>query len=442
MSQAIRQFLQRGPVTSREIQAHTGLSQAAVSRHLARMGGSIVSLRSGRTVQYAVTRTAFGADDRLPFAMIDAHGDTVPAGYLRPLAHGGFFLEADTGMPRVLLGVRGNGLFDDLPYFLMDLCPQGFLGRQIAQDMNTRSPGFPANPRNWTSEHIGRYLVSNGDDLPGNLTIGLQAMDRVRHRPQSAPRAEYPQLADSVMQGVVPGSSAGGEQPKFTIYSIERQSHVIVKFSPRGDSDVARRWRDVLVTEYHASRTLHHAGIPAAETALLEADGRLFLESCRFDRVGEYGRLPMVSLQSIDAEYTGIATGWPRVVRALHDRGLVSRCHCVDVQTLWLFGTLINNTDMHLGNLSFGFEGDMFNLLPVYDMCCMGFAPRTSGEAQPLDFRPALPTDLSLAPDTVTTTMDLARELWDRVARDERISGELREFLARGNPVGRMARPA
>jgi hypothetical protein len=48
-----------------------------------------------------------------------------------------------------------------------------------------------------------------------------------------------------------------------------------------------------------------------------------------------------------------------------------------DTEVLWLFGKLIYNTDMHLGNLTMGIAGNIFKLLPVYDMCSMGFAPKS-----------------------------------------------------------------
>ncbi|MFO7885191.1 MAG: hypothetical protein R6U68_10240, partial [Desulfobacteraceae bacterium] len=54
---------------------------------------------------------------------------------------------------------------------------------------------------------------------------------------------------------------------------------------------------------------------------------------------------------------------------------------------LQYFGRLINNTDMHSGNLSLSMNGDKFHLLPVYDMCSMGFAPK-SGEVLPFEFEP------------------------------------------------------
>lgn len=437
MSISIEEYLARGPATSREIQAATGLSQTAVSRQLRRMSARIITFKEGRSPQYAITRNAFGGNDRLPLYMVDAHGNNTAVAHVRPLAHGAYFVEPLTGMPNVLLGERQNGLYDGLPYFLFDLAPQGFLGRQIAEEMASQSEGFPSDPRSWTEEHIGRYLVSNGDDLPGNFKFGEQAHLRVRRKPVPITVEDYPKLAEDVMNGVIPGSSAGGEQPKFTAYCGDRSTHVIVKFSPKGDDPVARRWRDILITEFHATEALHAMECPAAETRLIENGGRLFLESQRFDRAGEYGRMSMVSLQHVDAEFAGEGTGWHRTMLKLHERGLVSWQHCYDAIVLWAFGLLINNTDMHQGNLSLRIDGDVFRILPVYDMCSMGFAPK-AGEVRPCSF---VPPDLSVHRELahlkrgLPTVIEMARDFWERVASDDRISDEFRQFLESGNPI-------
>jgi hypothetical protein len=438
MPLSIREYLQQGPATSREIQAATGLSQAAVSRQIRAMGDSVIKLQQGRSPRYVMTRNAFGGNDKLLLTMVDAHGNTVIAAHIRPLAHGGFFVSPQTGMPPVLLGEGGNGLYDDLPFFLYDLAPQGFLGRQIAEVMAAQSDDFPTDPRRWNANHIGRYLISNGDDLSGNFKIGEQALLRVRRKPAVITKEDYPALADSVMSGVIPGSSAGGEQPKFTAFCGERSAHVIVKFSPQGDSEVAHRWRDILITEYHATEVIHSQNFPAAETRLIEMGDRLFLESQRFDRTGEYGRMSMFSLQSIDAEFTGLGSSWPLVMDALYRKKMVSWAHVYDAEFLWIFGRLINNTDMHLGNLSLAIEGNVFRLLPVYDMCSMGFAPKSGGEVLPYSFTLPEPGGLNIGADALLQARAMAHDFWERVAGDERISDELKEFLEKGNPVDLM----
>ena len=437
MPLSIRDYLERGPATSREIQAATGLSQTAVSRQLRGMRDSVIKFQSGRSPGYALTRNAFGGDDRLPLFMVDAHGNNVLVANVRPLAHGGFFVEPETGMPPVLLGESGNGIYDDLPYFLSDLRPQGFLGRQIAEELASQSDEFPPDPRHWNTNHVGRYLVSNGDDLPGNFKFGQQAHLRVRRIPVVTTPEDYPALADAVMNGVIPGSSAGGEQPKFTAFCGDRSAHVIVKFSPLGDDAVARRWRDILITEYHAAEAIHSRDAPAAEVNLLEMNGRLFLESQRFDRTGKYGRMSMVSLQAVDAEFTGTGSNWPRVMDALYRQRLVSLQHVLDAAFLWSFGRLINNTDMHLGNLSLAIDGNAFRILPAYDMCSMGFAPK-SGDILPYNFTPPEQTSIDLNEDTLLEIRTMTHSFWERVAADERISNEFRDFLGHGNPIDLM----
>ena len=440
MRPTIEQILRRGPATSKEIQAATGMSQGTVSRQVRALGGRIIRQKIGRSPHYMLTRNAFGGDDRLPLYMVDPHGNNTAIGFLRPLAHGGFFLEQLPGLPPVLLGESRDGLFPSLPYFLFDLAPQGFIGRQIAVTLAQQSD-FPSDPKHWTVDHIGRYLVSNGDDLPGNLKFGAQAHLRLRRKPVSNSPKDYPRLADRALSGTLPGSSVGGEQPKFTAYCEDRGAHVIVKFSPKGDDATATRWRDVLITEFHASEAILAREFPAAETRLFDLEGRLFLESKRFDRSGEHGRLPMISLQSVDAEFTAIGHGWHRVMKSLYDDGLVSWQHLFDATVLWCVGKLIHNTDMHLGNLSLGIDGSIFRLLPVYDMCSMGFAPR-SGEVGPYDFDcPALGDldvlEAHVADEIGSIARGIARDFWRRVAADGRISSEFCSYLARGNPVDR-----
>ena len=430
----IVEFLSNGPATSKQIQSATGLNQSAVSRQLRALGGRVIKLPRSRSPIYAITRNAFGSDDNLPLFMVDRLGNTVPVAMVRPLAHGGFYVQPATAFPRVLAGENGDGLYDDLPYFLQDLRPQGFLGRHVARELASISDEFPSDPRAWTTNHIGRYLVSNGDDLPGNFKLGYHTYLRLRRPPIACGIDEYPSISQRVLNGQSLGSSAGGEQPKFTAFSKERAEHVIVKFSPATNDPIAMRWRDILITEYHATATLREALLPAAQTRLIEVGEQFFLESIRFDRCGEYGRLPMISLQAVDSEYVGLGENWAKIMWQLDKLGLVNDKHAIDAEVLWHFGRLINNTDMHLGNLSLGIEGDVFRLLPAYDMCSMGFAPTNIG-VRPFEFSPPVLSDSDLVSNlagsniSVDSVEELAHEFWARVGADYRISGEFKAFI-------------
>ena len=431
---SIKKYLERGPSTSKEIQAAAGLSQSSVSRVLKKMGDSIIQVQDGRSVRYAATCNAFGSDDKLPLGIIDNFGKSHLIAYVRPLNCGHFFIEpVIENFPRLLLGEAGTGLYEDLPYFLLDLKPQGFLGRQIAKSIASQFEAFPPDPKVWRTNHIGRYLISNGDDLPGNFIFGEPIFLRVRRKPEVASLSDYPALADSALKGEPPGSSAGGEQPKFTAFNGELSSHVIVKFSPKGDNEVAARWRDILITEYHAARILRAYGYPAAVPRLFEREERLFLETQRFDRIGEFGRSSMISLDIIDREFVGYGgNNWYRVMKELFSQGWVSEQDVHRAEALNHFGQLINNTDMHLGNLSLSIEGDRFRLLPVYDMCAMGFSPK-SGEVLPFDFEPEIRTTY-LNEHQAEIVQKMAHEFWDDVSNDERISIQFRDYLKLGNP--------
>ena len=435
MPQKILEILSLGPTTTRALAAGTGMTRQTVNRKLRALGDSIIKFDKVRPPLYYAATEAFESGNKIPLAAVDPHGNTNLWGVLRPLAHGGFYLETASIAPKVLNGKKGDGLYEGLPYFLDDMRPQGFIGRQIARDLNAQSDIFPPDPRDWNQEQIGRYLVANGDDLPGNLKIGRMALDRVRRPPQKSRHEDYPELADKAVEGEIYGSSAGGEHAKFATYARERDAHVIVKFSPKGNGELATRWRDILVTEYIASEVLHEFNIPAAELEIFEVHDRLFLESLRFDRTGEYGRLPLISMHAIDNEFSGVGSGWLSVAKELQKRELISWQHLFDIAVYWGFGRLINNTDMHLGNISFSIDGSGFSLAPIYDMCSMGFSPKSTGEIPPLAFSPPdIDGPLSFIEETIDTIEEMSRMFWGKLGEGELLSNEFKFFLEQGNP--------
>jgi hypothetical protein len=196
--------------------------------------------------------------------------------------------------------------------------------------------------------------------------------------------AAYARMAVGASHSESPGSSAGGEQPKFTAYAEtdDGARHVLVKFSEKLDSPVSQRWRDLLLAEHLALGTLRQAGLAAAQSAVVDHAGQRFLEVQRFDRVGTLGRQALVSLSALDAEFVGAAhQPWPLVVKALATQGVVTPEAAEATELLWAFGVLIGNTDMHGGNLSFvSDQGRPYHLAPAYDMTPMAFAPSSSGQ--------------------------------------------------------------
>ena len=364
-SDPIRLLLGRGPNSSRQIVETTGLSQPTVSRALASLGEEIVRIGSGPSIRYALRDTSRGFVSA-PIFRVSEEGQIRELGSLIPVRPDGF----------VMAQADGKMLHSDgLPWWLFDMRPQGYLGRAWAAT-HASSLGLAANPEHWDDTGVIRALLAHGHDAIGNLLIGELARDRFIAMPEPAPvsrAADYPVLAQAASSGDAPGSSAGGEQPKFCAYTD--RGHVLVKFSAPDDNPISERWRDLLLAEHLALSVL---GI---ETAVFDYNGQRFLEVPRFDRIGQLGRIGVFSLRELDAEFVGDASApWPSLVRRLASEGCVHGSAVAASARLWAFGTLIGNTDMHAGNLSFvSSHGRPYQLAPAYDMLPMGFAPRSGG---------------------------------------------------------------
>lgn len=375
---AIRRLLNHGPLSSRDLQQRLSWSQPTVSRALTALGAELLRVGAGRSTLYSLQDADRGLPS-LPVYRIDAAGRLHELGRLIPVRPSGFLMQQPDG--------RGQ-FSDGLPWWLSDMRPQGYLGRAFAQ-RHAEELQLPAAVHLWDERHVLRALLAFGHDAVGDLLLG----ERVRQRFLSAPPAEpislaarpaeYARLAALAGQGELPGSSAGGEQPKFTAYVGPRAQarHVLVKFSLSERNPVSQRWRDLLLAEHWALRTLGAAGVPAAQTEIVEQGNQRFLEVERFDRQGERGRQALYSLGSLDDEFVGDRSApWPLAVRALVGRRVVDDAAVPAAALLYAYGLLIGNTDMHAGNLSFqGEPGRALSMAPAYDMLPMGFAPKAGG---------------------------------------------------------------
>jgi len=400
-----------------------GVSQATLSRLITRAGGSVARLGQGRATRYC----AIAENKQItPLFNIDERGFAHELAQLTPLRNNGFILEQQSNAPFWLLGEKGNGYFDNLPYFLDDLKPQGFLGRLIASSLSKIKP-YPADPIHWKAQHIFSYLTEEANDLPGNLLLGERALNQHLNYTSAMVKSrilEYPQLALQILNDDVPDSSAGGEQQKFTAYT-EDVGHVIVKFSSSTDSPEATRWRDLLISEHIALTLLNEHNIQSAMHKIHEYDGRVYLESQRFDRSGLRGRRPMLSLSAIDLEFVNNGSNWVNVASQLLKIGKLSPDDFQKIVFLQTFAQWISNTDMNLGNISLKSEQSSFVLLPVYDMLPMGFVIR-QGEEIKKPFH--APVQTLVNRDVWNTCGQLAVDYWGKVIEDKRISKKFRKI--------------
>lgn len=377
-AETLRLRLAGGPQPARALATALGASQPTVSRALAELGGEVVRIGAARSIQYALRDHGRGLPD-IPVYRVDAEGRILRLGLLVPVRPDGFVMQQGDGET-----LHSDGL----PWWLVDMRPQGYLGRAYAA-RHAAALGLPARLGDWTDTHALRALLAHGHDAVGNLLLGDDARARFLGTPVPQPVAEadqpaaYARLAQEAARGEQPGSSAGGEQPKFTAWVATPQGprHALVKFTEAEAGPVPERWRDLLLAEHLALTTLRDAGIVAAVTRVIDHGAQRFLEVQRFDRVGPLGRRGLFSLAAQDAEFVGAApAGWPAITQRLAQARIVTPEAAAGAQLLWAFGTLIGNTDMHAGNLSFMSEhGRSCALAPAYDMTPMAFAPRSGG---------------------------------------------------------------
>ena len=375
---ALRVLLAAGPQSAQQLIEKMGISQPTLSRALSRLGDEVVRLGAARSMQYTLRDSARGLAD-IPVYRVNAEGQIRALGTLVAVRPQGFVMRRADGAT-----LHSEGL----PWWLFDMRPQGFLGRAYAA-RHAAALGLPTRLSDWSDEHALRALLAHGHDVVGNLLLGDLARDRFLTTPLPAPITEpqkaevYRQLALDAASGEVAGTSAGGEQPKFAVYAATPAGprHLLVKFSEAEDSPVSERWRDLLLAEHLALETLRAAGFAAAQTYVLDHGGQRFLEVERFDRMGSLGRRALHSLTALDAEFVGAGSGgWPLPARRLADAGHIQPQAAEGAAVLWAFGTLIGNTDMHNGNVSFIAEhGRPYAIAPAYDMTPMAFAPRSGG---------------------------------------------------------------
>ena len=434
-TEGILQALRRhgGVATSAQLVDALGVSQPTVSRALAPLvrAGRVRKVGAARSQRYLLPRVVAGVGDDIPILRVNTAGVPAPFGRMVPLVGGAFWVDEVDGV---------SERHDGLPWFLSDMRPQGFMGRNFAQlhpDLH-----LPQDPRHWSDDDMLRALALRGEDLPGNLIVGDASLARFHTLSQRLARAaspdDYPLLARSALQGQLPGSSAGGEQPKFCCVTQGRS--VIVKFSGALDTPADQRTRDLLHCEHLALQVLAQAGLPAAPSQVFERSGRVFLESERFDRCAPWpddpagappGRIGMVSLLVYDAQYVGEMDHWAATAQRMQARGLLTPEDARTLRLLDAYGALIGNTDRHYGNISLVLVEDDWHLSPTYDMLPMLYMP-IAGEVVPqtLALDRMVPTAATL--DVWPQARALARDFWGAVAGDVRVSGAFRD-MAQGH---------
>ncbi|WP_051689603.1 type II toxin-antitoxin system HipA family toxin YjjJ [Pelobacter seleniigenes] len=424
----LRQILSMGSQTSSFLQQHLNLSQSAISRAVERLAPDVILLGAARSARYGLKKQVHPKlETEISLYQVDTRGDVSPYGKLFTLAANEYGLQLHESSKINFL--------DHVPYPIQNMNPEGFMGRSFAHNY-ARELDLPKDLNVWTDVHALVALTSRGEDMPGCLIIGQGSLERYWEEVATDPTIlssedrfkAYDDLAAMAIEGEAPGSSAGGEQPKFTaiVEGPDGPHRVIVKFASR-NSDEGIRWSDLLICESIASETLFNNGFNSAVTRVLQTENWTFLESARFDRTGLWGRIPLFSMKSLEAEFIGGCDTWTECAEEFNRNKYISDEDRTRIQQLEGFGALIGNTDMHLGNLSFYPNIGGFDLAPIYDMTPMIYRPRSGGimSSDPISFKGLPPTASSKG------IRALARKFWERAANEELLSDDFRELCKR-----------
>lgn len=426
----IKRYLQRaGASSAKDVMRHLNISQPVFSRLVGRMERDILVAGGARSTRYALKREMPDVGGAVPIYKIDERGESHHMAVLHAIWPKGFYLEAK-------VEDINNGFFDDLPYFLEDLRPNGFLGRMVPK----RHPELnaPDDIRLWSADHCLKYLTRFGADSIGNFILGDKAfglyLAQVKNPADLVGIEEMPfayaKMANDVITFGPAGSSAGGEQPKFLAVKGADRIPVLVKFSPPVVDQISGRMADLLMCEHIAHGVMEGHGFQAAKSEIIRHDGRVFLEIERFDRVGATGRRGLISLGALCAQFAGIFNRWSEATGELARQKIIDADAQTTIRALEMFGRLIANTDMHMANLSFFTKGEAIaGLSPVYDMLPMMYAPRNAQIIE-LNFDPPLPRPLDA--DIWDRALSAACDFWNRVSTCEEISAGFKS-IARVN---------
>lgn len=189
-----------------------------------------------------------------------------------------------------------------------------------------------------------------------------------------------------------PGSSLGGARPKASV--IEKDGHLAIAKFPRQDDEI-----NTVVWEAVALTLAKKAGIavPAGRVETVANKPVLLLR--RFDRDGKR-RIPFLSAMSMLGSRDNETRSYLEIVDALRQHGAAPK---EDMQALWrrlVFNILISNTDDHLRNHGFLYDGpDGWRLSPAYDL-----------NPVPTDIKPRILTT-AINEDDNTASLALAMEV-------------------------------
>jgi hypothetical protein len=443
-----------GPLSATEAAFRLGVDPATMKRQAKAAGSAVLTLGRGKTTRYAAAANSLTGIVQLPLHWIDEEGSAHEFAILSHVApdHTHVYGHARRGAPSNASGLGVNAIArGDYPWFLTPLKLRGYIGRAARFRLGAIVQNWDTHPERWTLaqqlfasqssvlDHAGAILI--GDD---SLAAWQRSLSQTPYSDDEATLATvYDQLAHEAMSGRVACSCADGKQPKFSTRVVDTKGNireVLVKFSPPRGTPFGERWNDLLHAEAIATDVLRDHGLAVPNTRIIRSEKRTYFESARIDRIGATGRRHLLPLYAAHAACNpGAQQHWANSVAQLAAQKRIAYGAVATTQTLYAFGQLIGNTDMHFGNLGVIVESPQeiaktrFTLAPCYDMLPMRFAPSAHSDLEYTAFTPELSAAL---PETIKKLAHaMASEFWKRVEDCESVSEAWREFATR-SPSG------
>lgn len=200
----------------------------------------------------------------------------------------------------------------------------------------------------------GKVLAHDGAPVPPlvNLSKLLSATDALLDDAETA--AELKLL-------LAPCSSLGGTRPKASVRETDG-ALAIAKFPKKDDDYAAVEW------EFVALELARQAGLNVPAFRLEAIAGRAVIILRRFDR-RDAARIPFLSAMSMIGAGDNEAHSYLEIMDALRQYGASPGADGIELWRRIVFSILISNTDDHLRNHGFLYEGQKgWRLSPVYDV--------------------------------------------------------------------------
>ena len=160
---------------------------------------------------------------------------------------------------------------------------------------------------------------------------------------------------------LAPGSSLGGARAKASVLDQHGELS-IAKFPQADDPYPVMQWEAV------ALDLAHRAGITVPTWRLEQVADRTALLLRRFDRDGDI-RIPFLSAMSMLGAADNEDHSYLEIVDALRQFGSQPEQDCAELWRRIVFNIMISNTDDHLRNHGFLYDGaGGWRLSPAYDM--------------------------------------------------------------------------